>query len=604
MSLEFEVPLISLIFMIILVVIYFSKSNMNLPENKMYETILVASLFETIINTVIHFICALTDFQTLNIVYYNLFNFLNKILAILFVIIFAALFSYTLMITYDSIRKNYKKLVSKIIMVEVVFGIITLFTNITLIKVGTVTNVNGLTIQLGYFMVAVFLIATLAVTLKNIKKIDKRYYVIFIILFVSGLLYTISLLFPGVLIYDLLLVILCYIMYFTIENPDVKLLEEISKSKELAEKYNNDKSIFLFNMTQQIRHPLNIIEQSTEKILESKHIEDIEDEIFELKNAQKRISHIINGVLDVSTIDAKKIKVFHNQYNVRNLLKDISIRAERAAASKNLEFRKNFDEGLPELLYGDSIRIKQIINAILINSVKYTEKGFIELNVNSIVTFDVCRLIISIKDSGIGMKTEEINKLFEKKDDKELDLSKIDDKEITLDIAKKMVNLIGGTITVQSEKNKGSEFILVIDEKIVTDNTKISKLVEDYKKINNKNKILFVSDNKTQVSFYKKRLESTYLLEIAKSGQECLNRIRKKEEFDLIIISKDMEKLDGIAVMEKLKLIESFDIPAILLVDKNDDKESFSKYKFASVISTNTTQEQLIKKIDLIIKKN
>ena len=604
MSLEFEVPLISLIFMIILVVIYFSKSNMNLPENKMYETILVASLFETIINTVIHFICALTDFQTLNIVYYNLFNFLNKILAILFVIIFAALFSYTLMITYDSIRKNYKKLVSKIIMVEVVFGIITLFTNITLIKVGTVTNVNGLTIQLGYFMVAVFLIATLAVTLKNIKKIDKRYYVIFIILFVSGLLYTISLLFPGVLIYDLLLVILCYIMYFTIENPDVKLLEEISKSKELAEKYNNDKSIFLFNMTQQIRHPLNIIEQSTEKILESKHIEDIEDEVFELKNAQKRISHIINGVLDVSTIDAKKIKVFHNQYNVRNLLKDISIRAERAAASKNLEFRKNFDEGLPELLYGDSIRIKQIINAILINSVKYTEKGFIELNVNSIVTFDVCRLIISIKDSGIGMKTEEINKLFEKKDDKELDLSKIDDKEITLDIAKKMVNLIGGTITVQSEKNKGSEFILVIDEKIVTDNTKISKLVEDYKKINNKNKILFVSDNKTQVSFYKKRLESTYLLEIAKSGQECLNRIRKKEEFDLIIISKDMEKIDGIAVMEKLKLIESFDIPAILLVDKNDDKESFSKYKFASVISTNTTQEQLIKKIDLIIKKN
>ena len=348
------------------------------------------------------------------------------------------------------------------------------------------------------------------------------------------------------------------------------MLEEISKSKELAEKYNNDKSIFLFNMTQQIRHPLNIIEQNTEKILESKHIEDIEDEIFELKNAQKRISHIINGVLDVSTIDAKKIKVFHNQYNVRNLLKDISIRAERAAASKNLEFRKNFDEGLPELLYGDSIRIKQIINAILINSVKYTEKGFIELNVNSIVTFDVCRLIISIKDSGIGMKTEEINKLFEKKDDEELDLSKIDDKEITLDIAKKMVNLIGGTITVQSEKNKGSEFILVIDEKIVTDNTKISKLVEDYKKINNKNKILFVSDNKTQVSFYKKRLESTYLLEIAKSGQECLNRIRKKEEFDLIIISKDMEKLDGIAVMEKLKLIESFDIPAILLVDKND----------------------------------
>ena len=452
-------------------------------------------------------------------------------------------------------------------------------------------------------MVALFLIATLVVTLKNIKKIDRRYYVIFIMLFISGFLYTISLLFPGILIYDLLLVILCYIMYFTIENPDIKLLDELSKSKELAEKYNNDKSIFLFNMTQQIRRPLNIIEQNTEKLLESEYVDDIEDEIFELKNAQKRISHIINGVLDVSTIDAKKIKIVENQYNVRNLLKEISIRAERAAADKNLEFRKNFDEGLPELLYGDSIRIKQIINAIITNSVKYTEKGFIELNVNSIVTFDVCRLIISIKDSGIGIKTEEINKLFEKKDDKELDLSKIDDKEITLDIAKKMINLVGGTITVQSEKNKGSEFTIVIDERFVNDNTKIAKLVEDYKTLNEKNKILFVSDDKTQSAFYKKRLESSYSFEIANSGQECLNRIRKKEEFDVIIISKNMEKLDGLTVMEKLKGIDEFDIPVILLVDKDDDKKGFAKYKFSAVITTNSTEQQLKNKIDSIIRK-
>ena len=603
MSLEFEVPLISLIFMIILIVIYFGKTKINLPENKMYETILICSLFEIIINTVIHFICALTDFNTLNIVYYDFFNFLNKILSTLFVIIFASLFSYTVMITYESVRKNSKKFISKIVVIEVVFAIITLFTNITLIKVGTVTNVNGLTIQLGYFMVALFLIATLVVTLKNIKKIDRRYYVIFIMLFISGFLYTISLLFPGILIYDLLLVILCYIMYFTIENPDIKLLDELSKSKELAEKYNNDKSIFLFNMTQQIRRPLNIIEQNTEKLLESEYVDDIEDEIFELKNAQKRISHIINGVLDVSTIDAKKIKIVENQYNVRNLLKEISIRAERAAADKNLEFRKNFDEGLPELLYGDSIRIKQIINAIITNSVKYTEKGFIELNVNSIVTFDVCRLIISIKDSGIGIKTEEINKLFEKKDDKELDLSKIDDKEITLDIAKKMVNLVGGTITVQSEKNKGSEFTIVIDERIVNDNTKIAKLVEDYKTLNEKNKILFVSDDKTQSAFYKKRLESSYSFEIANSGQECLNRIRKKEEFDVIIISKNMEKLDGLTVMEKLKGIDEFDIPVILLVDKDDDKKGFAKYKFSAVITTNSTEQQLKNKIDSIIRK-
>ena len=601
---ELHLPICATFFSLLLCIVFFCKKRLWLIENKIYGVMLITGFLDSLIVSIERILVMDGNINAVTPMTNVVLQFTNKLDFGVLIIFTTCAFLYTLLITYPKVKDSINSWITGTIVLDIFVYFIILLLDVNLIAENNIISVSGSSIVLTYVFGGLYLIVSMLMAIINIKRLTIRHIPIMTTIFISFFLVIIFIANPYIMLISIVITFVNYLMFFTIENPDIQMIDELTKTKELAEKYNNDKSIFLFNMTQQIRHPLNIIEQSTEKILESKHIEDIEDEVFELKNAQKRISHIINGVLDVSTIDAKKIKVFHNQYNVRNLLKDISIRAERAAASKNLEFRKNFDEGLPELLYGDSIRIKQIINAILINSVKYTEKGFIELNVNSIVTFDVCRLIISIKDSGIGMKTEEINKLFEKKDDKELDLSKIDDKEITLDIAKKMVNLIGGTITVQSEKNKGSEFILVIDEKIVTDNTKISKLVEDYKKINNKNKILFVSDNKTQVSFYKKRLESTYLLEIAKSGQECLNRIRKKEEFDLIIISKDMEKIDGIAVMEKLKLIDSFDIPAILLVDKNDDKESFSKYKFASVISTNTTQEQLIKKIDLIIKKN
>jgi len=600
---ELHLPICATFFSLLLCIVFFCKKRLWLIENKIYGVMLITGFLDSLIVSIERILVMDGDINAVTSMTNAVLQFTNKLDFGVLIIFTTCAFLYTLLITYPKVKDNINSWITGTIVLDIFVYFIILLLDVNLIAENNIISVSGSSIVLTYVFGGLYLIVSMLMAIINIKRLTIRHIPIMTTIFISFFLVIIFIANPYIMLISIVITFVNYLMFFTIENPDIQMIDELTKTKELAEKYNNDKSIFLFNMTQQIRHPLNIIEQNTEKILESKHIEDIEDEVFELKNAQKRISHIINGVLDVSTIDAKKIKVFHNQYNVRNLLKDISIRAERAAASKNLEFRKNFDEGLPELLYGDSIRIKQIINAILINSVKYTEKGFIELNVNSIVTFDVCRLIISIKDSGIGMKTEEINKLFEKKDDKELDLSKIDDKEITLDIAKKMVNLIGGTITVQSEKNKGSEFILVIDEKIVTDNTKISKLVEDYKKINNKNKILFVSDNKTQVSFYKKRLESTYLLEIAKSGQECLNRIRKKEEFDLIIISKDMEKLDGIAVMEKLKLIDSFDIPAILLVDKNDDKESFSRYKFASVISTNTTQEQLIKKIDSIINK-
>ncbi|MDD7151081.1 MAG: hypothetical protein PUH43_04020, partial [Clostridium sp.] len=253
MSLEFEIPLVSLIFILILNIVYFSKKRADLEENKPYKVILISSLIVAAIDTVIHIICSANTFESIVNNYYTLLNYLNKILSSLFSVIFSNLFFYTLLITYDKVRKNPKKISTILIIANIVFSVIMLFTNIKLVDAKVATNVTGATTMLGYAMVAIMLTGSLLVALTNIKKLDKRYLPIFIVFLLLVILYFFSLLIPGMIIYDLILALMCYIMYFTIENPDMKMLDEVHKAKVISDNANEEKTLFLYNMTNEIR---------------------------------------------------------------------------------------------------------------------------------------------------------------------------------------------------------------------------------------------------------------------------------------------------------------------------------------------------------------
>ena len=157
MSLEFEIPLVSLIFILILNIVYFSKKRADLEENKPYKVILISSLIVATIDTVIHIICSANTFESIVNNYYTLLNYLNKILSALFSVIFSSLFFYTLLITYDKVRKNPKKISTILIIANIVFSVIMLFTNIELVDAKVATNVTGATTMLGYAMVAIML---------------------------------------------------------------------------------------------------------------------------------------------------------------------------------------------------------------------------------------------------------------------------------------------------------------------------------------------------------------------------------------------------------------------------------------------------------------
>lgn len=372
------------------------------------------------------------------------------------------------------------------------------------------------------------------------------------------------------------------------------MIEELTKAKTLVEKNNNDKSIFIFNTTQQIRQPLNMIEQKTEQLLESGLKEETLEKVMDIRTSQQRISYILRGVMDLSTIDAKKIKTVDSKYKITNLLREITLKSKQQAQEKELEFRTSFEESIPEVLYGDSIRLKQVINALISNAIKYTKEGFVELDVSAIISFDVCRLVISVKDSGIGVNAEEINKLFQAKEDGEL-LDKVDESDLTLETAKKVVNLIGGTITVRSEKHRGSEFTLIIDQKIDNENHKIATIINEYKSQNNKKKVMVVTDSEEQRNLFLKRSTQVFDIVVSKNGEEFLKRIRNKEKYDLVIIKENMEKLDAYQMIKKLNKMGKDDLNIVLLVDTLVSRNIKNGYKTVSKDVTSKIIEKLLK---------
>ena len=604
MSAGFTFSACSFFYSVLLTIMFFSKKRIQTLENKIYSYLIISNLIGVVLGVSCYTSILHRDaFPILN-------DFISKALLIYYLTWISFFTAYTFVISYskkesdkESKEKYFKNIFNILTIIYVVISILVFILPLNYFSKGTIAYSFGPSANLLYILIPVYICICLIEMFKNFKEIkNKKYLPLFAFIIIGTVVMIIQKLNPGLLLMTSMETFVTFLMYFTIENPDIKMIEELTKTKSLVEKNNNDKSIFIFNTTQQIRHPLNMIEQRTEQLLEDELNDDEKEKVIDIRNAQQRIAYILRGVMDVSTIDAKNIKIVKNQYKVANLLTEITLRSKQEATEKGLEFRTNFDEAIPEMLYGDSIRLKQIINALISNAIKYTKEGFVELNVNSIVSFDVCRLVVSVKDSGIGVNAEDINKLFQSKTDENDISDKVDESNVTLDVAKKMVNLIGGTITVRSEKNKGSEFTLIVDQKIASSNDKIDNIINEYKKTEDKIKILLVDDNEEERTLLTKKLGGISKLTIAKNGEEGLKRIRNKEKYDVLLIKESMEKLDAYQIIKKAKILEFVPDKIIVLADNKEEEEKLTINGY-NAIFFDTSEQQFIKKLNNIIKK-
>ena len=598
MSLEFEIPLVSLIFILILNIVYFSKKRADLEENKPYKVILISSLIVATIDTVIHIICSANTFESIVNNYYTLLNYLNKILSALFSVIFSSLFFYTLLITYDKVRKNPKKISTILIIANIVFSVIMLFTNIELVDAKVATNVTGATTMLGYAMVAIMLTCSLLVALTNIKKLDKRYLPIFIVFLLLVILYFFSLLIPGMIIYDLILALMCYIMYFTIENPDMKMLDEVHKAKVISDNANEEKTLFLYNMTNEIRAITKDIDKETDNILDETDnkkidVEEINNSARNIKGSTAKFTTMTNEILDISSIDSASVRIYNEKYNIKRLLKELVGIYKPKAQNKNLDFRVSIASDIPEYLYGDGINLKKVLTIILDNSIKYTNNGYIEFNINTIIKGDIVRLIISVEDSGIGMKAEDINKIFTKKQERE------DNHNLNNNLynAKRLITLMNGTIVPSSSYGSGTTMKIILDQKYDTIDTDINK----YDNIYDKKKVLLIDDSPSSEKLFNKILSGTNIeLTSVKLGKEGLEKIRNKEKYDLILLDEELEPQNGHIIMRKLLEIRNFNIKVILLTKDNkyDYDDSYLQEGFTDYIIKSSDKEEILNKMN------
>ena len=597
---ELQLPICAAIFLALLCIVYFSKERLNLIENRLYSVMLVTGLIDSIIIIIERLLVLNGDITTVSSGTKFILQCTNKLDFLVLIIYTTCAFLYTLLITYPNMKEKIKKLINVTLVLDIIVYSIILMSNVDLITNGSIISVSGQAIVITYVFGGLYLIISMIMALLNIGKLTKRHIPIISAIFILIILVLIFRSNPYIMIISITIAFVNYLMFFTIENPDIKMIEELTKAKALVEKNNNDKSIFIFNTAQQIRYPLNMIDQRADQILDEDNLDEIKNMAVDIKNAKQRISYVLNGAMDVSTIDAKKIKIVDSKYSLSNLLTEICLKFKSMATEKNLEFRKNIEESLPETLYGDSIRLKQIISALLLNAIKYTKEGFVELNVNTVITYDVCRLVISVKDSGIGVNAEKLNKIFSQNDDTKIE--DVDSKEMTLDTAKKVVNLIGGTITVRSEKNKGSEFTLIVDQKIASSDDKIDNIINEYKKLEDKIKILLVDDNKEERTLLTKKLGGISKLTIAKNGEECLKRIRNKEKYDALLIKESMEKLDAYQTIKKAKILEFVPDKIIVLADNKEEEQKLTTNGYDAIFF-DTSEQQFIKKLNNIIKK-
>ena len=598
MSLEFEIPLVSLIFILILNIVYFSKKRADLEENKPYKVILISSLIVATIDTVIHIICSANTFESIVNNYYTLLNYLNKILSALFSVIFSSLFFYTLLITYDKVRKNPKKISTILIIANIVFSVIMLFTNIELVDAKVATNVTGATTMLGYAMVAIMLTCSLLVALTNIKKLDKRYLPIFIVFLLLVILYFFSLLIPGMIIYDLILALMCYIMYFTIENPDMKMLDEVHKAKVISDNANEEKTLFLYNMTNEIRAITKDIDKETDNILDETDnkkidVEEINNSARNIKGSTAKFTTMTNEILDISSIDSASVRIYNEKYNIKRLLKELVGIYKPKAQNKNLDFRVSIASDIPEYLYGDGINLKKVLTIILDNSIKYTNNGYIEFNINTIIKGDIARLIISVEDSGTGMKAEDINKIFTKKQERE------DNHNLNNNLynAKRLITLMNGTIVPSSSYGSGTTIKIILDQKYDTIDTDINK----YDNIYDKKKVLLIDDSPSSEKLFNKILSGTNIeLTSVKLGKEGLEKIRNKEKYDLILLDEELEPQNGHIIMRKLLEIRNFNTKVILLTKDNkyDYDDSYLQEGFTDYIIKSSDKEEILNKMN------
>ena len=585
----------------IIAFMFFKKKKVNTLENIVYGICLVTILLQLLMNT-LNFFMGVPFWSLVTKKAYNVFFIIWGSELTLFFFIVASKENQGYIAFKDNPKKDYFMKRIKI------FSIVTaILCSLVVIlpqygdEEGLYYTSSGPSPTYCYIVFILFIISWFVMffTVKEPEK--KKQFIpigVFVLLGVFGAI--LQLFFPNLYITNFITSVATGIIFFTIGNPDLNLIEELNMTKDSADRANKAKSDFLSSMSHEIRTPLNAIVGFSEALSEEEMSDENKQEVGIITTSAINLLEIVNGILDISKMDANKLEITNKQYILNNLINESLITAKRFLEDKKIEFKVDVSDKLPQVLNGDIVKIKNILTNLLVNSVKYTEEGIISLSVDGIVKENTCRLFIIIEDTGKGIDEKALPNLFTSYQlgDKS---GEFDGSGLGVAVTKRLVELMGGKIHVRSKVGVGTSFIIALEQETIakTSNEVEGIFAEELQLFDaSGKKVLVVDDNGVNLKVAK-RLLKDYNMDVdrAESGKECLEKINSGESYNLIMMDDFMPEMDGAQTLSNLKLIDGFNTPVIALTANNESgsKDKYMGLGFNNYLSKPISKEELNK---------
>lgn len=537
-------PVTAFLLSFVLLVIYFSKKRVHLLENSIYILMIFSILMDSALVSLLFY----NYYTNYNV---SLVSLLNKLDYVFLIIWSSSLMLYIFVITYKE-RKRFKRLLKKVstsvIVLDIIMFVVVFNSKIVLIIKDSIhQTAQGEAVILSIIFCLFYILVSLLIVLFNLKKINIKHLPVFVIIFTAILIAILFSVNPYLIIISIGLTIDNFIMYFTIENPDIKLINELELAKDNLENANLVKSEFLRSMSHEIRTPMNQIIGCASVIeMEDNLSEESKDVLNDLVNSTNSLLDVCNGIINVSQIESGNVDILISGYNPKEVIEDIINLNKKRLTNKDVEIVSNYSE-LPDVVYGDKDKVKQIVSNLLSNAIKYTDKGKIEVSVSSSVKKDKCDIEIVVKDTGEGISEENIDLIFNK-------FGKLEKNSDTLGlglglfITKNLVNILGGNISVTSELGKGSEFKVFLHESLVDTSTKL-----DLSSVN-----IMIIHSSNMIRAFLKNSIMKYEIKVNdfSNGVEAIKEL-KRVDYDVVIIDKYISDVKLEELVRTIKDISS-----------------------------------------------